>query len=355
MSEEHQESQAPEGAAVAAAPATTAGEPVLSEAEVDALLTGVQKGIIEVQSSGGPRFANVSGYEIPARSRIATKSLPKLDVLNIKLAERLSNRTEQLVGVDVEVSVTETGRMQFGDIVELCGATVAAVEFAAPPLPGTAGLIIDADLVSMLVELYFGGAANSLKTDGFGQFTPGVLRVIDSYSKVVLAALKSSWSTVQSLEPEIRRTESNVGHLGIAEDTDSIVRAVFDYSIREHNGSMMLLLPEKTIAAQLPAFEGKSKAAAPGDQERWSSAIRGGLPGVTVDLATTVGHATMTLGELICLEPGDIIPINNPTTATVLANDVRLMQGRFGVHAGRNAFAAGHWLAGAAAADDARK
>ena len=73
--------------------------------------------------------------------------------------------------------------------------------------------------------------------------------------------------------------------------------------------------------------------------------IRGGLGYfVVVQLTTNVGQSELTLGELINLMPGDVIEIDNPQKATVLAQCVPLIAGRLGVHQGRNAVETIEWL-----------
>ena len=52
----------------------------------------------------------------------------------------------------------------------------------------------------------------------------------------------------------------------------------------------------------------------------------------------------MTLGDLVNLTPGDVIGIDTPRVATVFAHGVPLIEGRFGVQAGRNAVEAVAWL-----------
>jgi flagellar motor switch protein FliM len=50
-----------------------------------------------------------------------------------------------------------------------------------------------------------------------------------------------------------------------------------------------------------------------------------------------LGHAQISLGELVRLVPGDIIPIDAPEQVLLLAGDVPLYRGKFGVSQGRNA------------------
>jgi flagellar motor switch protein FliM len=56
-----------------------------------------------------------------------------------------------------------------------------------------------------------------------------------------------------------------------------------------------------------------------------------------LDTRAVLAEAQISLRELVQLSPGDIIPIDAPQQVTLLAGDVPLYQGRFGVSQGRNA------------------
>lgn len=319
-------------------------EQVLTDDEVDALLDGVESGEVEVQSAKGPHYASVTPYEIPRRSRIASKSFPRLELLNEKFAERLRKRTQQLLHCELGVNCSETANSLFGDI---CGQHVdvlVAVEFAAPPLTGHGAIVFGAELVHQLVELFFGGAGSEPKEPGLGGFTLGELRVTRAYSNIVLATLKEIWEPIQAIDPEQLKTESSISLLNIADDTDPVIKSTFDFSFAEHDGALHLLLPNAMVETLVPLFKGTDRKEDPAQDEMWADTIRSGLTDISVSLSTNVGHATMTLGELICLEPGDIINIDSPRIATIFAQNVPLLEGRFGVHGGRNAVEATQWL-----------
>ncbi len=58
---------------------------VLSDEEKDALLEGVEKGEVEVQSATGPTYATVQPYVVSPRNHIVTNSFPRLQSMNRKL------------------------------------------------------------------------------------------------------------------------------------------------------------------------------------------------------------------------------------------------------------------------------
>jgi len=328
---------------------STGDQPVLSEAEVGALLTGVESGEIEVQSSVGPRYAVVHDYEVPRRSRISTRSLPKLEQINAQLAERLRLRTEQLIAMDMTVDCAPAVSLSPDEIAGGGIQNLIAIEFSAAPLPFTGAIVIDAGLVNKLVELFFGGAANEVKSETPGEFSPGVRRVVDTYARVVLEAMASAWERIAVIEPELLKVETSLGLLSIADEVEPIIRSTFDFGFGTAGGTLDVLMPERMLASVMPQLKGEQRNEDPARDRVWNAAISDRLPNVSVGLTSAVGHATMTLGELICLEPGDVIPIDSPTRATLLAEDVQLLGGRYGVHGGHNAFATTHWISGALA------
>jgi flagellar motor switch protein FliM len=57
----------------------------------------------------------------------------------------------------------------------------------------------------------------------------------------------------------------------------------------------------------------------------------------SIETRAVLTEAKISLGELVKLAPGDVIPIEAPDRVTLLAGDVPLYTGRFGVSQGHNA------------------
>ncbi len=319
-------------------------ENVLTNDEVGALLDGVESGEVEVHSTDGSRYASVAPYDIPQRSRIVSNSFPKLELLNEVFAENLRRRAQQLLHCELGLACSETTNAPLGVICDDLSDMHVAVQFVAPPLPETGAIVLSAELVHQLVEIFFGGTGSEPKEPGLGGFTLGELRVTYAFSNLVLETLKEVWEPVRSIEPEQTKTESSVGSLNIAGETGPVIKSVFEFSFEEHEGSLHLLLPNAMVEPLLPLFKGTDRKVDTVQDEMWQETISTSLAGIDVNLSTNVGHATMTLGELICIEPGDIVSIDSPRIATIFAQKVPLLKGRFGVHLGRNAVEAMQWF-----------
>lgn len=322
-------------------------EQVLSDDEKNALLEGVSSGAIEVQSADGPQYKTVKPYVIGPRARIVSNSFPRLESMNEQFASRLAESTAGLLQVEVDISARAIRQQVFADYSELWPARCVVVGFTAAPLPGEALIVFDSELVSPLVEAFFGGNSPESEASTDTAHSAGALSILQLLVREIFTAMHAVWLPLRDLKTE--RAETRIG-LDLVESiapAESIIASEFEVTIGEGNeqrASFSVVWPVNTVASLRPALEGKRRDRDHAEDQRWEKVLRRRMIDVIVDLSSNVGHARMTLGELVNLAPGDVIGIDTPRVATVLAHGVPLIEGRFGVQAGRNAVEAVAWL-----------
>ena len=101
--------------------------------------------------------------------------------------------------------------------------------------------------------------------------------------------------------------------------------------------------PVNMLKPLLPIFEGQKGDRDAAEDARWERCLRAHLPDATVRLTGCVGKIRLPLRHLRGLAPGDIVTIDDPSLATVVAGEVPVVHGRFGVHAGKNAVETERW------------
>ena len=323
-------------------------EQVLTEDEKSALLDGVTSGAVRVQAGGGGKYATVRPFDIDARSRIVTNSYPRLQSINQRFAERLSKQAQSLLQCDLTIRPLEAGLRSFSELVSRrTGPSVAAV-FEAPPLTGSAVIVLCSDVVGHLVESFFGGPGIDHGSKGSTTFSTGELSVSNLFCSLVLAAVQEAWRPLVGFTPARTRTETSLDHVELGGDGDTVIDTAFELCLSgtddDRRGQFHILWPREMVAPLLPAFDGQKRDRDIATDARWEKAIRRRLADTPVKVTTRVGQARLPLSEVIALAPGDVIPIGSPRFATVLANGVPLIRGRFGIFDGRNAVEADEWL-----------
>ena len=318
-------------------------DPVLTDDEKDALLDGVANGAVEVLTGGTQRYADLSAFEVSPRSRIKSNSFPRLQVLNEQLADRLKKHTE--TGLQCEVTVT-AGDVTVRPYSEHCARVdplSAVTVFQAPPLDGRGGIVVDAEAVNQLVEAFFGGHGNEPTTKSGDNFSPGELSVCRLFVNAILLTLQDVWESFTEIAPEALDTEIGMELVDIAADTDRVIGIRFDMGFEHSSGAFELLLPLALLQPLLPVFEGQKGERDAVEDARWEHAIRAHLPDTNIRLTGCVGSVRVPLAALNGLQPGDVLTIDDPRAAMVVAGQVPVVLGRYGVHAGRNAIETTSW------------
>jgi flagellar motor switch protein FliM len=71
--------------------------------------------------------------------------------------------------------------------------------------------------------------------------------------------------------------------------------------------------------------------------ERWAHTLREEIEDAEVELSTLLGRTNITLAELLNLKPGDILNCDFTGKVLVLAEDVPMFRGSFGLSRGQQA------------------
>ena len=318
-------------------------EQILTEDEKKALLDGVSSGAVEVHSGNGTRYKSVRPYRINPRSRIVSRSYPRLQAINSQLALNLERQSAALLQCELEVASSGTDASVWSEYGLGLERPCIAALFAAAPLAGQGLLVLPAALVAQLVEAFFGGAGTPPAGNSTA-FTAGELNVATLFCKRVLEAAAAAWEPLQKLEFSLAGTETNLDLLEVAGDSELVLGSSFDMAIGGQRGSFRFVWPQRMLGALLPTLEGSKRERNAASDAEWERAMCARLADVPMRVAARVGTGTRSLGEVVRLVPGDVVPIGNPRAATVVANDVPVLSGRFGLCAGQNAVEAVTWL-----------
>ncbi len=319
-------------------------DPVLSDDEKDALLDGMSSGEVEVQTGAGSQYADVREFEIGPRSRIVSLSYPRLQTVNQQFANRFGKQVEQMLNAETEIVFERLDNCTFSEFCERASSLTLLYEFSAKPLEGSAFVQLDASMVGHLVETFFGGNGNESTREAESFFTAGEVSVANRFGSALIDSVAEVWQSLMDIAAEHTRTHQGPDAVESVDAGDAVIASNFRIAIEGREESFDIVWPLATVMPLAPVFEGQKRERDPVEDARWGKALRAKVSDSTINLSSRVGRTRMTLGEVAELKPGAVIDISNPQRGTVFANDIAVLEGRFGVHDGRYAIEAGNWL-----------
>jgi flagellar motor switch protein FliM len=102
-------------------------------------------------------------------------------------------------------------------------------------------------------------------------------------------------------------------------------------------GSLSLVFPLSSFDPVRDKLAEGLKTVSPEIKQRWRASLRTQLEQSELELSTVFLESEITMRDLLKLKPGDILPIEMPKTATLLAGARPLLRGKFGRSRGYNA------------------
>jgi flagellar motor switch protein FliM len=298
------------------------GAAAISEEEVSALL--------EKTSTD-----NAVPFDLSAR-RISRTRLPMLEFICRNFAARASTTVSGLLTREVSLQFESLQSATAGDS-EAALPTPAVVGIVnLKPLPGTAILTMEPGLLLMLLDAFFGGSGREA-SDAAAVTAPAAQRFFALLIKTFAPDLTAAWLPIAPIELELVKQESDARFVRIGEPGDRLIAARFAVTLGAFQGHLEWLFPERLLQPVQEALASDGGKPVERPKISWAPVLAAGLRLAQVEARAILAEAEISLGELVRLSPGDIIPINPPQQVTLLAGNVPLYRGKFGISKGRNA------------------
>lgn len=310
------------------------GSDILNQDEIDALLHGVDSGAVKTEAPAAPGEAR--NYDFSNQVRIVRGRMPTLEMINERFARLFRISLFNLLRRTPEVAVAPVKMLKFSEYVHSLHVPTNLNLVRIVPLRGTGLIVLDPKLVFATVDNFFGGNGRYAKIEG-REFTATEQRIIHMLLKHIFADLKEAWSHVQRLDVEYLNSEINPHFANIVSPTEIVVITSFHVELDGGGGDIHITMPYAMIEPLRELLDAGVASDRVEHDERWVSALKEEIEDADVELTTLLGRSKVTMRQLLEMKTGDVLPCDFTGRATVLAEDVPIFKGTFGVSNGQQA------------------
>ena len=304
---------------------------LLSQDEIDALLHGVDDGLVQAETAAEP--GSVKSYDLTSQDRIVRGRMPTLEMINERFARYTRISMFNMLRRSADVAVGGVQVMKFGEYVHSLYVPTSLNLVKIKPLRGTALFILDAKLVFKLVDNFFGGDGRHAKIEG-REFTPTELRVVRMVLEQAFVDLKEAWQAIMEVNFEYINSEVNPAMANIVGPSEAIVVSTFHIELDGGGGDLHVTMPYSMIEPVREMLDAGFQSDLDDQDERWVKALREDLLDVDVPLSATVARRQLRLRDILHMAPGDIIPVDLPEELIMRANGVPSFKVKLGSHKG---------------------
>ncbi|MBK5416545.1 flagellar motor switch protein FliM [Pseudomonas sp. ADAK2] len=304
---------------------------LLSQDEIDALLHGVDDGLVQTDTASEP--GSVKSYDLTSQDRIVRGRMPTLEMINERFARYTRISMFNMLRRSADVAVGGVQVMKFGEYVHSLYVPTSLNLVKIKPLRGTALFILDAKLVFKLVDNFFGGDGRHAKIEG-REFTPTELRVVRMVLEQAFIDLKEAWQAIMEVNFEYINSEVNPAMANIVGPSEAIVVSTFHIELDGGGGDLHVTMPYSMIEPVREMLDAGFQSDLDDQDERWVNALRQDVLDVDVPIGATVARRQLRLRDILHMQPGDIIPVEMPEEMIMRANGVPAFKVKMGSHKG---------------------
>ena len=291
---------------------------LLSQDEIDALLHGVddvdEEMIENNEMSSGDSHAH---FDFSSQDRIVRGRMPTLELVNERFARHLRISLFNMLRHTAEVSINGVQMLKFGEYVHTLFVPTSLNMVRFRPLKGTALITMEARLVFILVENFFGGDGRYHSKIEGREFTPTERRIIQMLLKIVFEDYHNAWAPVMDAEFEYLDSEVNPAMANIVSPTEVIVVNSFHIELDGGGGDFHIAMPYSMLEPIRELLDAGVQSDKEDTDQHWSQALEDEIMDVEVEIEARLVEKEIKLRDMMDFKAGDIIPIDLPDSLLV--------------------------------------
>lgn len=285
---------------------------VLSQSEIDALLSALSSGELEPeQLEGDEEKQKVKVYDFRSPQKFSKEHLRTLELIHDNYGRIISTYLTGQVRNNVKVKIETIQQITYEEFIHSIPNPTMLTIFKMPPLNGTLLFETNPDFVYQITDVLLGGGGyRKNKTREFTDIDKNIMRRIN---EGLIYNLKLAWEDVLEVEPEIEGLETNPALNQTLAPSEPVALITFTIEMGKNSTFLNICIPYLSVEKVLDKLEVKYwfRGNVEEKENESNTKIRNRLNIVGVDMVSILGKATISVEDFLRLSIGDVISLDN--------------------------------------------
>lgn len=282
---------------------------VLSQNQIDTLLTAINTGTTTVQSMQQEPLHDVRSYDFRHPSKFSREHTQTLQAVHEMFGRLLSTQLTTQMRLPVQIEVVSIDQLTYDEFMRSITNPTVVLIYRMDPLEGNILFEFTPGTAISVIERLLGGP---------GRVPPKPRELTDIeqtlMSNVInkgMISFREAWKNlIPDLKPVLQNLETNPRFVQVSGPSDSVLVISFEIRLGESTGSMRICLPYPTVETLLPQLNRQyfiTQNVRKEEAQQASNEIRRRLEEVELRVALQLGDTDITVQDLLDLQVGDVL------------------------------------------------
>ena len=281
---------------------------LLSQDEIDALLSGVDSGEVDTEIEEVVTPGDAQLYDFTSQDRIVRGRMSTLNVINERFARSLRESLFNMLRKSAAIAVEGVQTTKFGEYLHTLLVPSNLNLIQMKPLKGVGLVVCNPRLVFSIVDCFFGGEGRFHNTVEGRDFTPTEMRIVRKFLDLVFHDLEEAWEPVLPVKFEYVGSEVNPQFANIVTPGEVVVVSSFHIDLEARSGYMHITLPYAMVEPIRDLLDEAIQSDVTEQDDRWANVLQEEIKMAVVNLNATLTHTQLSLREVLNFKPGDVFP-----------------------------------------------
>ncbi len=288
---------------------------VLSQDEIDQLLTAISTGDIETENvTQATDQRKIKIYDFKRPDKFSKEQIRTVSIMHETFARLTTTALSAQLRSLVHVHVASVDQLTYEEFIRSIPNPTTLGIINMDPLKGSAVLEIDPSITFSIIDRLFGGQGEGTKiTRDLSDIEASVMEGIIVR---ILGNLREAWSQVIDLRPRLGQIETNPQFAQIVPPNEMVVLVTLETKVGEVEGMINFCIPYLTIEpiiSKLSAQYMYSSVRSGGTTENLNT-LKERLSSIGVTVVAEIGSMNLHVRDVLSLCPGDTIRLPNTRT-----------------------------------------
>ena len=289
-----------------------ASEEILSQSEIDALLSALSTGEVSPEEiMREEEEKKVKTYDFKRALRFSKEQIRTLTRIHDNLARLLTTYFSGKLRTYVQINVATSDQVPYEEFIRSIPKMTMIYLYELEPLEGQILIEINPNIAYAMLDRVLGGEGTSLNK--IDQLTDIEARILENLFSDAFEHLQEAWETIIDIEPKLTGFEVNPQFLQMVSPNETVVVISFNVAIGEASGMMNICIPHMVVEPIIPKLSATywMHTEKPDKKKKYpfveEKIKQGKLP-----LIAELGRSRITVEEFLHLSVGDSIKLDQP-------------------------------------------